>query len=255
MQEWRYCIELAYNGGGYHGWQFQPNAITVQQRLEDALHKFSRIQIRVTGAGRTDTGVHARRFFAHFSIEARLNDDELKQWVYRLNRILAADIVVFKINRVSRDFHARFSAISRTYRYFILKTKDPFSTEFAYYPGLTLDIENMRKAAAIFQEYTDFVCFTKSNTQTENYRCRIIESFLVETDTLIIYQVKANRFLRNMVRAMVGTLIEAGKGRLNESELHALLISGTRSDAGESVPARGLFLEDVIYPENSFGSH
>lgn len=255
MQEWRYCIEMAYHGGRYHGWQLQPNAITVQQQLEDALCLISRRKIRVTGAGRTDTGVHARRFFAHFNNEALLEDSELQQWVYRLNRILPADIVIFKIHQVSCDFHARFSAISRTYRYFLLKTKDPFNTEFAYRPGMPLDVESMRKAAGIFMEYTDFACFTKSNTQVNNYKCQILESFLIETDTMLIYQVKANRFLRNMVRAMVGTLIDAGKGRLNEAQLRTLLISGTRSGAGESVPARGLFLEDIAFPENSFGHH
>lgn len=255
MQEWRYCIELAYHGGRYHGWQFQPNAITVQQQLEDALFLISRHKIRITGAGRTDTGVHARQFFAHFNYEVSFEDSDLRQLAYRLNRILPPDIVIFKIHRVSDYFHARFMAISRTYRYFLLKTKDPFNTDFAYRPGVTLNIESMHRAAKIFMEYRDFACFTKSNTQVSNYKCHVMESFLTETETMLIYQVKANRFLRNMVRAMVGTLIEVGKGKLNEAELHTLLASGTRSDAGESVPARGLFLENITYPENCFGHH
>ncbi|GAB1405106.1 tRNA pseudouridine(38-40) synthase TruA [Lentimicrobium sp.] len=255
MHEWRYCIELAYHGGRYHGWQLQPNAVTVQQKLEEALHMISRYKIRLTGAGRTDTGVHARRFFAHFDLSLRLSDDEIKQWVYRLNRVLAVDIVVYAIHRVSADFHARFTAISRTYRYFILKSKDPFQLEFAYRPGVDLNVEQMRIAADIFKQYSHFSCFTKSNTQVNNYNCNILESVLMETENMLIYQVSANRFLRNMVRAMVGTLLEAGKGRMDADALHQLLVSGTRSDAGESVPAKGLFLENILYPAGSFGQH
>lgn len=246
---------MAYHGGRYHGWQIQPNAITVQQQVENALFLVARQHIRLTGAGRTDTGVHARQFFAHFDFDSLLDDPSLKQWAYRLNRILSTDIVIFKIHRVSVDFHARFSATTRTYRYYLLKTKDPFNVEFAYRPGVSLDFKRMQKAAGIFKDYQDFTCFTKSNTQVNNYLCRINVSQVIETETMLIYHVAANRFLRNMVRAMVGTLLEVGKGRIDEQELHLLLTSGTRSDAGESVPAKGLFLEAIEYPENSFGNH
>ena len=246
---------MAYHGGRYHGWQIQPNAITVQQQVEDALLLVTRQQMRLTGAGRTDTGVHARQFYAHFDFESLLDEPSLKQWAYRLNRILSPDIVVFQIHRVSVDFHARFSATSRTYRYYLLKTKDPFNVDFAYRPGVALDVEKMQTAVGIFMEYEDFTCFTKSNTQVNNYLCRVTASRLIETETMLIYHVAANRFLRNMVRAMVGTLLEAGKGRISEQDLRVLLTSGTRSDAGESVPAKGLFLESIEYPENSFGSH
>ncbi len=250
MENFRYFLFLAYNGTGFHGWQTQPNAPTVQEELEKALRILSGKPVSLTGAGRTDTGVHARRFYAHFDTEERFTEDALTQLVYKLNGILTPAIVILDAFRVKPEVHARFSAVSRTYRYYISRRKDPFSDSYSWIYTRELDLQAMSLAAEIIREYTDFTCFSKSGTQTRTNDCVIIESFFLKQEHMLIYQVKANRFLRNMVRAIVGTLLEVGKGSISIDEFRVILEEGSRSDAGMSVPACGLFLEDVEYTED-----
>ena len=248
MESYRYFLHLAYDGTAYHGWQIQPNAITIQQVIEESLSLLLNEKIQVTGAGRTDTGVHARCYYAHFDSVHYFDEESLKHLVYRCNRILPKDIVVYSAFRVAESAHARFSAFSRTYRYYIARSKNPFYNLYSLQFTGNLDINIMNKAADKLMTYNDFSCFSKSGTDTSTNICSISESYFIEQDQLLIYHVKANRFLRNMVRAIVGTLLETGKGKLNLNEMDQILKSGNRSEAGESVPAKGLFLEDVSYP-------
>ena len=248
MGNYRFFIHLAYNGSGFHGWQLQQNAHTVQQELQNALSVLTGNSVSLTGAGRTDTGVHARNFYAHFNLDYLLDKSELHQLEFKLNRFLPSSILVIEIFRVKPDIHARFSAISRIYRYYISQRKDPFSSDLSWIYTSRLDLEMMKAAAGILMEYKDFTCFSKSGTQTSTNDCTIFESYFEQKNHLLIYHVKANRFLRNMVRAIVGTMIEAGKGNLDTDSLRNLIENGTRSDAGMSVPANGLFLEEIEYP-------
>lgn len=248
MEMYRYFLHLAYDGTAYHGWQVQPNATTIQQIIEDSLSLLLREKIQVTGAGRTDTGVHARNYYAHFDTSLFYEEEGLEQLVYRINRISPKDIVVFSAFRVIDDAHARFSALSRTYKYYISRGKNPFYNLYSLQFTGNLDINLMNQAAAKLMTYRDFSCFSKSGTDTSTNICSISESCFIEQDNLLIYHVKANRFLRNMVRAIMGTLLEIGKGKLDLIEMDQILKSGNRSEAGESVPAKGLFLEDVSYP-------
>lgn len=251
MNGTRYFLKLAYNGSSFHGWQSQINAHTVQKELENCLALIlQNKEISVTGAGRTDTGVHARVFYAHFDYYILLTATELKHLMYRLNHVLPDSIAVQEIFAVKSDVHARFSAISRTYRYYICRTYDPFAVGMSYKYTVPLNIELMQKAALLIKDYTDFTCFAKTGTQTTTNICTIYESEWVQEGNMLIYKTKANRYLRNMVRAMVGTLIDVGKEKLSLAEFTEILQTGTRSDAGQSVPACGLFLEDVEYPED-----
>lgn len=251
MDDYRYFLKLAYNGATFHGWQAQKNAHSVQQELENCLfYLLGSKNIPLTGAGRTDTGVHAKNYFAHFNYNSKLSEKELVHLVFKLNQMLPSSIGVYDAFAVNADAHARFSAISRTYRYFICRNHDPFYTGLSWRLTIPLDIEKMMEAASIIQEYSDFTCFAKSGTQTKNNNCVVTSSEWVEKDNLLIYQTTANRFLRNMVRAMVGTLIDVGKGKKTLDEFRNILEHGTRSDAGQSVPACGLFLEDIEYPES-----
>lgn len=248
MQQYRYFIHLAYNGAGFHGWQIQPNAVSIQSVLENALGIMLGNRISLTGAGRTDTGVHARNFFAHFDYPELMNVSEREQLTYRLNKYLGLSISIIGLFRVIPGAHARFSAISRTYCYYISRKKDPFLQGQSWYYSAELDLVRMQEAAAILMEYSDFGCFSKSNTQNKTNRCVISESFIHTDDLHLVYTVTADRFLRNMVRAIVGTLIEVGKMNLTIQGFRNLVETGTRSDAGMSVPACGLFLEQILYP-------
>jgi tRNA pseudouridine38-40 synthase len=250
MEQFRYFIHIAYNGKDFSGWQIQPVSPSVQQALESALSMLLREKISVTGAGRTDSGVHARNYYAHFGVKQSFNAEELKELVYRMNRVLPPSVAVFDIFPVDPGIHARFSAVSRTYRYYLTRKKNPFLTEFAWRYEGKLDIEAMKYIASLLPEYTDFSCFSKKGSQTGSTICYITESYFIEEPGLLIYHVKANRFLRNMVRAIAGTMIDVGKGFMDEAGFRRLITSGSRSDAGESVPAHGLFLEDIEYPEN-----
>lgn len=241
----RYCIIFAYDGTAYHGWQRQPNAPTVQQMLEEALQTVLRSEISVVGAGRTDTGVHARMMAAHFDVDEEIDCDFL---VFKLNCLLPHDIAVSEVRAVPDDWHARFSALARTYRYYIGTRKDAFNhhTLRLYFP---LDIELMNEAAALLLTHQDFGCFCKSHSDNKTNLCTVSEARWTQSDdSTLVFTITANRFLRNMVRAIVGTLIEVGKGKMSIADFAQVLQSGKRTEAGESVPARGLFLESISYP-------
>lgn len=241
----RYFIYLSYDGTHYHGWQNQPNGISVQQRMEESLTTLLRQSISITGAGRTDAGVHARMMVAHFDIEHEL---DTKQLMYRLNRILPQDISVHRIEHVDSELHARFSATSRTYHYYIHTAKDPFLRHYSCYMGYELDFEKMNEAAQWLCSVSDFKAFCKTHTDVRTTLCHVSKAEWIQTSAHSWYFViTANRFLRNMVRAVVGTLIEVGRRRITLEEFKNIVIQGTRSDAGESMPGHALFLENITY--------
>lgn len=248
-QSQRYFIELAYDGTNYHGWQRQPEAISVQQVLEEGLHKMLRTAIRVTAAGRTDTGVHARQMFVHFEHEPDLDTAHL---TYRLNRWLPKSISVFEIFEVAANAHARFDAVSRSYEYHFQLRPDPFKNNYSYVLFKTPDFERMNEAAKILFAYTDFQCFSRVKTDVKTYLCTITEARFETQEHAIIFHVSANRFLRNMVRAIVGTLLEIGYGTKTIDQLHEIIASKDRGSAGASAPARGLYLTKVDYPQETF---
>lgn len=246
----RYCIFFAYDGTAYHGWQYQPNAVTVQQRLEEALFMVLRQKVSVTGAGRTDTGVHARHMACHFDHDAQLDTTHL---AFRLNSVLPADIAVSRVCVVAPDWHARFSATSRTYHYYITTHKSPFNRNYALRLYFALDVELMNKAATLLLTHQDFGCFCKSHSDNKTNICHVTQAqWTTMDDGTLCFTISANRFLRNMVRAIVGTLIEVGKHRLDVEGFRQVLMSGKRTKAGESVPAHGLFLEEVAYADTTF---
>lgn len=242
----RYFIELAYNGSKYYGWQIQPGALTVQEELNHALSTLLRQEIYVTGAGRTDTGVHASFYVAHFEVEQELTDPG--QVIYKLNRLLGKDIAIYRLYQVAPKMHARFSALSRTYKYYIDKQKDPFSYPYAWKVYPLPDIKRMNEACRILFEYSDFTSFSKLHTDVKTNHCTILEAHWEDTDKQLIFTIKANRFLRNMVRAIVGTLLEIGQGKLTSNELRRIIESKNRCSAGTSVPGHALFLCDIEYP-------
>jgi tRNA pseudouridine38-40 synthase len=246
----RYFIHLAYNGTAYHGWQIQPNGTGVQQLLNEALATILRKPVMVHGAGRTDAGVHARQFYAHVDLEHSLTEKDTSQLVFRLNGILPDDIAVFEIFPVKPDIHARFSAVSRTYEYHISQRKNPFLIKQAWFHSQHFDIDLMNQGAALLIEYNDFACFSKSNTQVRTYECRILHAAWKADGHVLKFTITANRFLRNMVRAIVGTLTELGRGRIAMNDLRKIIESGDRKLAGFSVPAGGLFLTEIKYPDN-----
>lgn len=243
----RYFLEFSYNGKAYHGWQNQPNAISVQEVLEKALSTLLQCDISVMGAGRTDAGVHASQMFAHFDFEGAF---EAKDLVYKLNSFLPKDIAVSDVFLVQAEAHARFDALSRTYTYKIATSKNVFDYDFAYQLQLALDVEAMNEACKILCQYKDFQSFSKSNTDVKTYHCAIKEAYWTEKYNELVFTIKADRFLRNMVRAIVGTMVNIGLGKLKPEDLHAIIKSKNRSEAGFSVPAQGLFLEKITYPES-----
>ena len=242
----RYFIYLAYDGTNYHGWQIQPNGDSVQETLMRALSTFLRREIEVVGAGRTDAGVHARLMVAHFDDDREL---DVAQVTDKLNRLLPSDIAVYDVKRVRDDAHARFDATSRTYKYYIDKTKDPFTYPFAWKAYPLPDIQAMNEACRVLFDYTDFTSFSKLHTDVKTNNCIIYEAQWEETDKQLIFTVKANRFLRNMVRAIVGTLIDVGRGKLTPEDVRKIIESKNRCNAGTSVPAQALFLCHIEYPE------
>ncbi|MEZ5196179.1 MAG: tRNA pseudouridine(38-40) synthase TruA [Bacteroidales bacterium] len=245
----RYFIKLAYNGHGYFGWQIQKNAITVQEKINEALSTILRHDINVVGCGRTDTGVHAKEFFAHFEIDKQLANSELNTIAQKLNAYLPNDITVFSLFPVDAKAHARFDAISRTYQYIISKRKDPFNFDFSYHFNFDLNIEKMNDGAKIIMEYTDFTSFSKVKTQVKTNNCKISQAYWSQEGHLLTFTITADRFLRNMVRAIVGTLLDLGQDKISLDDLKTIIESKNRSNAGYSVPARGLFLTQVCYPE------
>lgn len=242
----RYFIFFSYDGTRYHGWQIQPNANTVQQELQHALSLLLRKDMEVVGAGRTDTGVHARQMAAHFDWDGDAID--CPQAVIRLNRILPRDIAVRDLRPVAKDMHARFSATSRTYHYYIHTSKDPFERHYSLQMNYPLNFERMNEAARMFLDHEDYTAFCKAGADNKTTICHVTEAQWVQTSpTTWYFIITANRFLRNMVRAVVGTLIDVGRGRITLEQFADILHGGTRSDAGESMPGNALFLEIVKY--------
>lgn len=242
----RYAIHLAYNGKNYHGWQIQPNAKSIQGELQEKLHILTKEPIEIIGCGRTDTGVHAKNYFAHFDAESELDYEKLK---FRLNAILPFDLSIFEIAKVEPSFHARFDALERAYEYVISTKPNPFLFDFSLLYTKTLDIDKMNEAANLILSHTDFECFSKVHTDVKTFNCKVVAAKWVQTENnKLIFTIKADRFLRNMVRAIVGTLIEVGSGKKNLSDFKAILESKDRCEAGHSVAAKGLFLTEVHYP-------
>lgn len=239
---------LAYNGANYCGWQIQPNGLSVQEVIEKSLSTLLRMPITIVGAGRTDAGVHAREMAAHF--EAEVQDVTLL--TNKLNRILPKDIVVYKIVRVKEDAHARFDATSRLYRYYLTTQKDPFMYPYKYKVHGSIDIEMMNKCSRILFEYIDFTSFSKLHTDVKTNDCKIIHAQWEQQGEDYVFTIQANRFLRNMVRAVVGTLLEAGRGKLDEAGMRRVIEAKDRAVAGLSVPAHALFLEEIEYPPHIF---
>jgi len=244
----RYFIFLAYNGANYCGWQNQPNGIAVQQVIEKALSTLLRTEVPITGAGRTDAGVHARFMAAHF--DAELNDPA--ETAERLNRILPKDISIYSIRKVTPEAHARFNAVSRLYRYYVTTEKDPFLFPFKYKIHGNIDMENMNNCAKVLFEYEDFTSFSKLHTDVKTNNCTITRAEWVKNGNDYIFTIQANRFLRNMVRAIVGTLLEAGRGKLDTTGMRRIIEAKDRGAAGLSVPGNALFLEEIEYPQEIF---
>ena len=240
----RYFIELSYKGTNYHGWQIQPDASSVQEEITKALATILQEKILLVGAGRTDAGVHASQMFAHVDTVKKLTDD----YVHKLNAILPNDIVIKSIKEVSDETHARFDAVSRTYEYRILLGRDPFLLETTWQlHQKNLQIEKMNEAANLLFKYADFESFSKVKTDVNTFNCTIMKAVWTLEDKHLIFHIKANRFLRNMVRAIVGTLIEVGLGKKTVEDFRKIIESKKRSEAGLSVPAKGLFLTEVCY--------
>jgi tRNA pseudouridine38-40 synthase len=242
----RYFLQLSYNGTRFHGWQVQPNAVSVQEELEKALSTLLREPVSVVGAGRTDTGVHASFFILHFDLQTPLEAGY--DLVYKLNSFLPDDISVQKCWPVSGEAHARFSAVSRTYHYIITTQKDPFSTETSYYYSLPLDLDKMNEAALVLFDYEDFTSFSRLHSDVKTNNCRIYQAEWKREGAQLVFVIKADRFLRNMVRAIVGTLLEVGKGKLSTEGFRQIIEKHDRGAAGASAPAHGLFLVDIEYP-------
>ena len=247
----RYFLQLSYKGTNYHGWQVQPNAISVQEVMEKALSTLLREEISVVGAGRTDTGVHASFFVLHFNAENETLAAETL--VYKLNRFLPPDVAVQKIWKVKPEAHARFDAVSRTYHYYISTEKNPFTTETSYTHTGFLDVHKMNEAAKTLFEFDDFTSFSKLHTDVKTNNCKIYQAEWKKEGTQLVFVINADRFLRNMVRAIVGTLLEVGRGKLSIDDFRKIIEMKDRGAAGASAPAQGLFLTHIEYLEEIGG--
>ncbi|HEY3389465.1 MAG TPA: tRNA pseudouridine(38-40) synthase TruA [Prolixibacteraceae bacterium] len=243
----RYFIQLSYDGSAYHGWQIQPNGISVQETVEKALSVVARQSVAVTGAGRTDAGVHASFYVAHFDSD-NLNLDSEKI-IHNLNCLLPADIAVQVLLKVNPEAHARFDATSRTYKYYLAKTKDPFSRQYAAKESRVPDLAKMNEAASRLFDYEDFTSFSRLGTDVKTNNCKVDVARWIDEGNRIVFTIRADRFLRNMVRAIVGTLLEVGFGKITIEEFCKIIDAKDRCAAGASVPAKGLFLVDIGYPE------
>ena len=242
----RYFLELSYNGKNYHGWQIQPNAISIQETLNKCLSKILIQEIYVLGAGRTDTGVHSEQMFCHFDIEKEIHTN----FLYKINRVLPKDIYIKDFFKVKNEVHSRFDAIKRSYKYVITQKKDPFLLDFSYHFTRKLDIVLMNKACKILKRNIDFKCFSKNKTQVNNFNCKITKAKWVKKGSTIVFYIEADRFLRNMVRAIVGTMLDIGERKISLLEFKEILKSKNRSEAGTSVTPKGLFLYKIEYPKN-----
>ena len=241
----RYFIEIAYNGKNYFGWQRQPEQMSVQEVLEERLSTLLREEIKLTGAGRTDTGVHAKQLFAHFDSDKIENFDD---FIFRMNSFLPKDISLKNIFKVKQDAHARFDAVEREYEYLISLEKDPFSQDFAFQINNKPDVDLMNQAAEMLLCHKDFQCFSRSKTDVKTYTCTIVKAHWEAKNNRLIFTIAADRFLRNMVRAIVGTLLDVGYGKTTLEDFQAILNSKSREEAGASAPAHGLYLTKVVYP-------
>jgi tRNA pseudouridine38-40 synthase len=241
----RYFLKLAYDGSSFHGWQVQENAHSVQAELTEKLSLMLKEDLQIVGCGRTDTGVHAREFFAHFEINKDL--ESIDDFVYKLNAFLPKSIVVYDLYAVDNNMHARFSAKSRTYKYYISRRKNPFNDNYSFQYFPELNIEKMNEAAKILYDFTDFTSFSKLHTQTATNNCNVSHAGWELCNNLLVFSITADRFLRNMVRAIVGTLLEVGVEKLSLADFKEIIENKNRNKAGFSVPAKGLFLFSVKY--------
>ncbi|MBR1484537.1 MAG: tRNA pseudouridine(38-40) synthase TruA [Prevotella sp.] len=242
----RYFITLSYDGTRYHGWQVQPNGTSVQEVLDRGLSLLLHADVHTTGAGRTDAGVHARMMVAHFDHPSAV---DCRQLAYKLNRLLPCDVSVQSVEPVADDLHARFSATQRTYYYYVHTRKDPFLRHYSCQIGYPLDFALMNQAARLLLDYDDFGAFCKAGADVKTTLCRVVRAEWHQTSpTTWYFEIAANRFLRNMVRAVVGTLIDVGRGRLTVDGFRQVIEGKSRSNAGESMPAHALFLERIDYP-------
>lgn len=240
-------MHLAYRGAPFHGWQSQPNAVSVQSTIEQALSTIMRRQIKITGAGRTDTGVSARKMVAHFDVDQPLSDEQ--KTVVALNSLVGRDIAIYSITRVHDDAHARFDATSRTYRYFATTVKSPFFHTLAWQASPHLDFEAMNRAAAILPTVSDFTSFAKLHSDAKTNICKVTRaSWNPIDDNGWMFEITADRFLRNMVRSIVGTLVEVGRGKMSESQFLDVINARNRCEAGTSMPPQALYLWDITYP-------
>ncbi len=248
----RYFIQLSYNGTAYHGWQVQENTyLTVQQVVNEMLSKLLNEAVTVMGCGRTDAGVHASEYFAHFDTSVDLLEDEA-WWIFKFNNALPKDIAIQKILKVKENANARFEAVARTYEYHINRTKDPFRIDSSCFIYGDLNVAEMNKAAKVLFDYKDFSSFAKSNTQTGTNLCSLFKAEWREENDLLIFTISANRFLRNMVRAIVGTMLEIGKGKITIEKFIEIIESKDRSRASFSAHACGLYLTKIEYPQDYF---
>lgn len=245
----RYFIELSYRGTAYAGFQVQQNALTVQEEVEKALVIIFRERIALTGSSRTDTGVHALQNYFHFDFEGEIAEGK----VYNINALLPGDIAIRRIMKMRPEAHCRFDAVARQYVYTIYKKKDPFIADIAYYFPYTVAMEVMREAAEVVKGYKEFEAFSKRNTQVKTYVCNIMESEWVEEGDRKIYRVKANRFLRGMVRGMVGTMLQVGRGKISVDRFREIIEKKEQGEVDFSVPGHGLCLESVEFAEGYFG--
>lgn len=249
----RYFIELSYRGTKYHGWQIQENAHSVQSELNKALSILLKENIYTLGAGRTDTGVHAKYFVAHF--DSMHNDlSSNSSFLYHLNQILPLDISIKSILPVKSQAHARFDALSRTYQYFICRDKDPFWRELAWLYYGNLDIVLMQQASKQLFNYSDFTSFSKVGSDNKTSICKILEAYWEQKDNLLIFTISADRFLRNMVRAIVGSLVDVGRNKISTERFSEIIAAMDRSLASSSAPAEGLYLTGIEYPKAVFQS-
>ena len=248
MGTYRYFVRLSFDGTRYHGWQTQPNAVTVQEVLNNAFSLLLRVPVKLTGCGRTDTGVHASEYYAHFDTANPLDQESLDKLAFKLNSFLDDDIAIHSIFPVNLKIHSRFSAVSRTYRYVITTVKDPFLVNRAYYLYGNIDVNLMNEAASWLRNIDDFTSFSKVDSDTRTNICRVTHAEWTWEGDRLVFNITADRFLRNMVRAIVGTLLDLGTGRIDLNEFKKITAGKNRSDAGDSVPASGLFLTGVVYP-------
>lgn len=247
---YRYFVELAFNGTPFHGWQIQPGAETVQETLNGAISLLTGQEVNLTGCGRTDAGVHASHFVAHFDVENPIPD--CKNLTSRLNRYLIKPVRIDRIVSVNSDSHARFQAVSRTYHYLISRSGSPFMNDFSWNNQVFLDISAMNSACRFLTGRHDFTSFSKLHTDVKTNNCEVSEASWIEHGSFLVFRISADRFLRNMVRAIIGTLIEVGKGRMGPDGIERILGARDRCHAGMSVPAKGLFLTRVDYPAEIF---